>query len=159
MINSSINSNHHPKFFNPSLKDYPSRMFSYLDMTEYIIKNYSGMVVEIGVGYNFYVGKALYEKMRYFATDIKEIKNPPFNMVMDDVFDPDLPLYEGAKLLLSINPPEEIQPAICELGRMVSSSVILKSLNDETIDFKRYYKEVSIINYKKARFYELKSPR
>jgi hypothetical protein len=134
-------------------------MFRFNNLAEYITKNYSGMVVEIGVGYNFCVGRALYEKMQYFATDIEEIKNPPFNMVMDDVFDPDLPLYEGAKLLLSINPPEEIQPAICDLGRMVSSKIIIKPLNDETIDFKKYYKEVSIINYKKARFYELKSPR
>jgi len=128
----------------------------YSNLAEYIIKKYgNNKVIEIGVGKNFQLGILLYKDTEYIATDIFISENAPFKIVIDDIFNPVISLYRNAKLLVSINPPEEIQPEICKVGRRISSNVIIKPLNGEIIDFKRYYNKVSIINYKNSFFYEL----
>jgi len=128
----------------------------YSDLAEYIIKKYgNNKVIEIGVGKNLQLGILLYRDTMYIATDIFITKNAPFKIVIDDIFNPKMSLYKNAKLLVSINPPEEIQPEICKVGRIISANVIIKPLNEETIDFKRYYSNVSVVNYKNSFFYEL----
>jgi len=128
----------------------------YSDLADYIIKKYgNNKIIEIGIGKNFQLGILLYKYTEYIATDIFIPKNAPVKVVIDDIFCPDLSLYKDAKLLVSVNPPEEMQPAICKVGRKVSANIIVKPLNGEIIDFKRYYDKVSLINYKKSFFYEL----
>ncbi|BDC35483.1 MAG: hypothetical protein EF806_00610 [Candidatus Methanoliparum thermophilum] len=129
----------------------------YSDLAEYIIKKYgNNKVIEIGVGKNFQLGILLYKDTEYIATDIFIVENAPFKIVIDDIFDPKISLYKNARLLVSINPPEEIQPEICKLGRRISANIIIKPLNGEIIDFKKYCSKVSIINYKNSFFYELR---
>ena len=117
-----------------------------LQIAEYISKHYKGMLVEVGIGYNWDV--ALMLKGLGFdvvATDLKEI---PIDLefYVDDITKPNIEIYRDASLIYSIRPPPEIVPYILKVARSVKADVIVRPFGNEFYNGK-------LINYKGERFY------
>ncbi len=122
------------------------------DFSEYIIANYrdASLIVEVGVGSFPLVALTLQEhlNMDIIMTDIKPYHG---NVVIDDITNPDLNIYEDATLIYSIRPPEELQKHIIMVSESVGADLIIKPLSTEFIV---HYKNLKLINYKKAIFYK-----
>ena len=123
------------------------------DFSEYIITNYkdASLIVEVGVGGFPLVALTLKEhlNMDIIMTDIKPYHD---DVVVDDITNPDLSIYDGAALIYSIRPPEELQNHIKRVAESVGADLIIKPLSTEFINQNNTMK---LINYKKAIFYEM----
>ncbi len=122
------------------------------DFSEYIIANYkdASLIVEVGVGGFPKVALTLKEhlNMDIIMTDIKPYHD---EVVIDDIINPDLNIYNGATLIYSIRPPEELQNHIKKVAEAVDADLIIKPLSTEFINPDSSLK---LINYKKAIFYK-----
>ena len=122
------------------------------DFSEYIIANYgdASLIVEVGVGGFLLVALTLQEhlNMDIIMTDIKPYHD---EVVVDDITNPDLNIYEDATLIYSIRPPEELQKHIIMVSESVGADLIIKPLSTEFINHNKNFK---LINYKKAIFYK-----
>jgi uncharacterized UPF0146 family protein len=123
------------------------------DIAEYIINHYKNKVVEVGVGSLPHVALLLKEKLDVVVTDVNEQKYAGVRFCIDDIFNPDMGIYRNASLIYSIRPPIDIQDAIAKIAKEVGSDLIIRPFGNEKADLKKYFKEYSLINYKKARFY------
>ncbi len=121
------------------------------DFSEYIIANYidASLIIEVGVGGFPLVALTLQEhlNMDIIMTDIKPYHK---QVVLDDITDPDLNIYNDATLIYSIRPPEELQKHIKLVAETVGADLIIKPLSTEFINLDNSLK---LINYKRAIFY------
>lgn len=125
----------------------------YEDIAEYIIDHYKNKVIEVGVGNLPQVALLLKDKLDVVVTDVNEQKYAGVRFCIDDIFKPDIGIYRNASLIYSIRPPIDIQDAIAKIAKEVGSDLIIRPFGNEKADLKKYFKEYSLINYKKARFY------
>jgi len=124
------------------------------DLAEYIRKNYSGCVVEVGAGYVPDVALSLMQgsqALQVVVTDKEERSLGSLSVVKDDLFFPRLDLYQGASLLYSIRPPLELQLAMGALARQIGADVLIRPLADEIADMPGFCR--SLVNVGEARFY------
>ncbi len=118
-----------------------------LQIADYIHKNYSGKVVEVGIGYNWIVALELRKRgFHVIATDIREIPIRNIDFILDDVTNPKLDVYTDSSLIYSIRPPPDIVPYIVRLGKAVGADILVRPFGNEFYDGK-------LINYKGERFY------
>lgn len=129
----------------------------YEDIAEYILKNYRDKVVEVGVGCLPHVALLLKYKMDVVVTDVNEQKYAGVRFCMDDIFSPDMGIYRNASLIYSIRPPIDIQEAIARTAKEAGADLLIRPFGNEKADLRRFYKEYTLVNYKKARFYLYKS--
>ncbi len=116
-----------------------------IEIVEYISKNYKGRVVEVGVGHFFSISDSLEKKgFEVVRVDVRKTRE---DVAVDDVCNPDLDIYSGASLVLSLRPPIEIQKCVIEIGRKIGCDVIIIPLKNEIIDGGR------LKNYKGVPFY------
>ncbi len=121
------------------------------DLAEYIARHYNGKVIEVGIGKHPEVALLLKDYVNVIGTDIVgQDVDVPF--VKDDIFKPELQIYEGASLLYSIRAPPEMQHAIASVAKQVRADVIIRPLGSEKADLSEYFNE-SVVNYKSAVFY------
>ena len=73
------------------------------------------------------------------------------NIVKDDVFNPDMTIYEDSDILFSIRPPAELQEAIMKIRDEVNATLIIKPLFNEDLNMKT--KKMKLKNYNRASFY------
>ena len=99
---------------------------------EYIANNYSGKVVEVGVGSYYEVAE--YLKRRGFKVITVDISPKREETVKDDVLNPRIKIYEGASLIYSIRPPYEIQESIIKLAEKIGCDAIIVPLKSEIIE-------------------------
>ena len=125
----------------------------YEDIAEYIIKNYRGRVVEIGVGGLPHVALLLKDKLDVVVTDVNEQKDTGVMFCRDDIFAPDMGIYKNASLIYSIRPPIDLQDAIARVAKEAGADLLIRPFGNEKADLGRYYREYELVNYKKARFY------
>ncbi len=123
------------------------------DIAEYIINNYRNKVVEIGVGNLPQVALLLKDKLDVAVTDINELKHNGVPFYKDDIFNPDIRIYENASLLYSIRPPIDLQDAMAKTAGEVGADLIIRPFGNEKANLRKYYKDYRLVNYKKARFY------
>ncbi len=123
------------------------------DIAEYIINHYRNKVVEVGVGNLPHVALLLKEKLDVVITDINEQKYAGVRFCRDDIFNPDKGIYRNASLIYSIRPPIDMQDAIADIAKEVGSDLIIRPFGNEKADLRDYFKEYSLVNYKKTRFY------
>ncbi len=121
--------------------------------SEYIERNYgsASKIVEVGVGTFPVVAKSLKEhlKLNIIMTDII----PSHDIIQDDICHPNLKIYNGAELIYSIRPPEELHTCLVKVARDTGSDLIIKPLSTDSINSENNFK---LINYKKAVFYKIK---
>lgn len=124
------------------------------DLAEYIGKNYSGRVVEVGAGYVPDVALSLMQgsqALQVVVTDKEERSLGGLSVEKDDLFSPRFDLYQGASLLYSIRPPLELQLAMGALARRIGADVLVRPLADEIADLPGFCR--SLVNVGEARFY------
>jgi len=103
-----------------------------IGIVDYISKNYSGKMVEVGIGYFFSISDSLEEKgFRVVRVDVRKTRE---DVVVDDICNPDFEIYRNASLILSVRPPMEIQKCIVEIGEKTGCDVIIIPLKNEIID-------------------------
>jgi hypothetical protein len=126
------------------------------DLAEFIRKNYSGLVVEVGAGYVSDVALRL-RGLDVMVTDKEERFLGGLHVEKDDIFSPRLDLYEGACLIYSLRPPLEMQIAIGDLARRIGADVLIRPLGDEVAQLPGFVRQLA--NVGEARFYlfELRS--
>jgi uncharacterized UPF0146 family protein len=120
------------------------------DLAEFIRKNYSGLVVEVGAGYIPDVALRL-RGLDVAITDKEERFLGGLHVEKDDIFSPRLELYEGACLIYSLRPPLELQIAMGDLARSVGADVLIRPLDDEVAQLPGFVRR--LINAGEARFY------
>jgi uncharacterized protein len=99
---------------------------------EYIAAHY-GNAVEIGVGRNPDAARILYDAgVHVRAMDIREIPQPAWlTFFVDDIFAPDISLYEGTQLVYAIRPAEEMIPPLVSLARQLDCDMLVYHLGFE----------------------------
>lgn len=107
-------------------------------------------IVEIGAGKFQTISKNLSknENIEVTMTDIDPANE---DIVKDDVFNPNMTIYEDADILFSIRPPAEIQEAIMQIRDKVNATLIIKPLFNEDLNMKT--QKMRLKNYNRASFY------
>lgn len=126
------------------------------ELAEFILKNYSGKVVEVGAGFANDVASRL-KPLNVIATDIDSYSIDGMRVEGDDIFSPRLEIYAGASLLYSIRPPLEVQLAMGMLASKIGADVLIRPLGDEVADLPGFTR--SLKNVGEARFYVFKPNR
>jgi uncharacterized protein len=122
------------------------------DLAQFIAENYSGRVVEVGVGHFPEVALSLQARgLDVLLTDKEERFLGGLRVEKDDIFSPRLELYRGASLLYSIRPPLELQLAMGLLAAKVGADVLVRPLMDEVAQLKGFARR--LVNRGEARFY------
>ncbi|MDQ1262265.1 MAG: uncharacterized protein QG575_1446, partial [Euryarchaeota archaeon] len=117
-----------------------------------IAANYSGRVVEVGVGYFPEVALVLQARgLDVVLTDKEERLLGGLRVEKDDIFSPRLELYRGASLLYSIRPPLEMQLAMGLLAAKIGVDVLVRPLMDEVALLPGFARR--LVNSGEARFY------
>lgn len=125
------------------------------DLAEYIARNYSGLVVEVGAGHVLDVAAALKARgLQVLLTDREDRLSGGLQVVADDIFSPRLQLYRGAKLLYSIRPPLELQLAMGRVAAETGADVLIRPLADEVADLPGFSRR--LVNCGQARFFIFK---
>ena len=122
------------------------------DLAQFIGKNYSGRVVEIGAGHVLEVALHLASLGRdVLITDREERYLGGIHIEKDDIFMPRLDLYQGASLIYSIRPPLELQLAMGILASRLGTDILIRPLNDEVAELPGFVRR--LVNAGEARFY------
>ncbi|NYT00501.1 MAG: hypothetical protein GKB99_02075 [Methanocellales archaeon] len=127
------------------------------DLAEYITSSYSGKVVEVGIGKHPEVALLLKDHLEIIVTDTSDLCIEGILFIRDDIFDPNIHIYDGASLIYSIRPPVEIQHAIASVAKRVDADVIIRPFASEKSDLNKYFSESRLINYGNAVFYLYKN--
>jgi len=120
------------------------------DLAEYILKNYSGRVVEVGCGHNADVARLL-QALDLRITDRESRTLEGLAVREDDIFSPSLEHYQGASLLYSLRPPLEVQLAMGDLAASIGADVLIRPLEDEVAELPGFKRR--LLNAGQARFY------
>ena len=123
------------------------------DLAEFIIKNYSGHVVEVGAGWRADVALCLLKRsdLDVIVTDKQDRSLSYLRVEKDDIFSPRTDVYQGASLLYSIRPPLELQLAMGTLAMKLGADIIIRPLADEVAELPHFSR--SLLNVGEARFY------
>jgi uncharacterized UPF0146 family protein len=127
------------------------------EMADFILRNYSGKVVEVGVGFVPEVAMLLSRKIAVVATDKETRQLDGLCIAKDDIFSPQEELYEGASLLYSIRPPIEVQLAMGRLAAEIGADVLIRPLEDEIAKLPGFSR--TLVNLGDARFYSFRPAR
>ena len=100
-------------------------------LVDYICRRYR-YGAEIGVGHFPDIALACAHRgIQLFASDIKLFSHEGLRIVIDDITQPDLWLYEGLDFIYSVRPPLELVPYMARLAEAVSADLLVKPLASE----------------------------
>ena len=103
-------------------------------LVDFIARRY-GAAAEIGIGLFPDVAHALVKRgLRVFASDIRPIHYDDVEVIVDDIMDPHVSLYEGIGLIYSMRPPPELVPYMKRLSEMVRADLIIKPLASDYVE-------------------------
>lgn len=98
---------------------------------DYIAGRYC-KAIEIGIGQFPDVAFALLKKgVLVFATDIRPFHYSGLRVIVDNIMEPFLHVYNSVDLIYSLRPPSELVPYIVQLARRLSTDLIIKPLASE----------------------------
>jgi len=99
----------------------------------YIARHYS-RAIEVGIGRNITAAQLVHDAgVHVRCTDIRAWEVPDRLVFMvDDIFSPELRLYEGADVIYAIRPAIEMIPPLFALARAVNSDLLVYHLGFET---------------------------
>jgi uncharacterized UPF0146 family protein len=107
------------------------------DLAEYIAGRYRKSA-EIGIGHFPHLAFALASKgVDVFATDITPFSYEGLKVVIDDVTNPDISLFNGVDLIYSMRPPPELVYYMDRLAARICAAVIVKPLSSEFVEGKK----------------------
>ena len=88
------------------------------------------------------------ENIELIMTDIDPANE---DVIKDDVFNPNMEIYENTDIILSIRPPAEMQDAIMKIRDKLDCTLIIKPLFNEDLSIKT--SKLKLKNYNRASFY------
>ena len=102
---------------------------------EYIAHHYRD-AVEVGIGRNMTAAKVVHDAgVHIRCTDIRQIHVPAWlTFRVDDVFSPELGMYDGADVVYSIRPAIEMIPPLVALSRAINADLLVYHLGFETYE-------------------------
>ncbi len=122
------------------------------DLAQFIARNYTGRVVEVGAGHVPEVALGLQARgLDVVLTDKEERLLCGLRVEKDDIFSPRLELYLGASLLYSIRPPQEMQLAMGLLAAKLRADILIRPLQDEVAQLPGFARQ--LVNSGEAWFY------
>jgi len=121
------------------------------EIANFILRNYSGTIVEVGVGHVPEVALLLSRNMSVVATDKEMHQLDGLSIQKDDIFSPRKELYGRASLLYSIRPPIEVQLAMGHLATEIGADILIRPLEDEIAILPGFSR--TLVNLGDARFY------
>lgn len=130
-------------------------IIGYEDIAGFIKKNYphGSRIVEVGVGGHPEVARLLQGEFEVICTDVTGSAPEGIRYIRDDVFKPDLSVYEGASLIYSIRPPIDMQDSIAIIAKSVGADLLIRPFSSERADLKKYFWNFKCINHKNAVFF------
>ena len=136
-------------------------IIGYDDLAEYILQHYPrrSRVIEVGIGRHPDVALLLKDSYDFTSTDVMSPGPEDLNYVRDDIFKPDMNLYESALLIYSIRPPVDMQDSIAAIASRIGADLIIRPFSSEKTDLSRYFEEFRCVNYKKAVFFLYKNKK
>ena len=98
----------------------------------YIAAHYDS-AVEIGIGRNMTAAEILYHAgKRIRCTDITTmISDSDLVVIADDVFEPDMGIYEGSDVIYAIRPAIEMVPPMISLAKRINADLLVYHLGFE----------------------------
>jgi len=132
------------------------------DIASYIVTNYqkATKIIEIGIGNLPLIAVEIKKKLPttlFLVVDINQVmlediarRYPELVTVVDDVFSPNISIYQNASLIYSIRPPAEMLPAMLKIAKQVKADLIIRPVMDE---HPHGFKEFKLINYGMAVLY------
>jgi uncharacterized UPF0146 family protein len=102
------------------------------DIGEYISSRYR-RAIEVGIGNNPDAARLIAGAgVLALCTDVRPgIRHEGLTVVTDDIFDPDVTLYEEADLIYSIRPGVEMVPPLITLARRIDCDLLVYHLGCE----------------------------
>ena len=104
-------------------------------MGNYIASHYT-RAIEVGIGRNEDAARIVRDAgILVRCTDVKPLGisgELPFSR--DDIFSPDLSLYQGAEVLYAIRPAPEMIPPLIELAGLINADLIVYHLGFESYE-------------------------
>ncbi|MDK2863544.1 MAG: uncharacterized protein PWQ46_1254 [Methanomicrobiaceae archaeon] len=99
---------------------------------EYIASRYR-RAVEVGIGNNpVAAGLVAAAGALMLCTDIRPgIQHEGLTVVADDIFEPDIRLYQGADVIYSVRPGVEMVPPLISLATRINSDLLVYHLGCE----------------------------
>ncbi|CAJ35747.1 UPF0146 family protein [Methanocella arvoryzae] len=136
-------------------------IIGYDDLAEYILQHYpaGSRIIEVGIGRHPDTAELLSRYCDFTCTDVMPEGPEKLNYVRDDVFQPDMRLYEGASLIYSIRPPVDLQDSIAAIANRVGADLLIRPFSSEKTDLSRHFSEFRCINYKRAVFFLYQNKR
>ncbi len=121
------------------------------DVVEYILKKYSkaSKIVEIGIGSEESVFSTLKQMGGFELTAVDSSKSQ--KGILDNIFEPEISIYQGAELLYSIRPSPEMIPAIRKIGEKVGADVLIRPLSTDACHKPA---QMKLVNHGKAVIWE-----
>lgn len=98
----------------------------------YISQNYHS-AIEVGVGVNTACARILRDAgIEIRCTDVRPVVAAPgIPLRIDDVFEPDLPFYQGVDVIYAIRPGVEMVPPLVRLASSIGADLLLYHLGFE----------------------------
>ncbi|WP_297071232.1 UPF0146 family protein [Thermococcus sp.] len=127
------------------------------DFADFLLENTRGQLTEVGIGFQFKVALRLIERGRdVTAVDrnpraVEKARALGINAYVDDIFRPNLGLYERSQALYSIRPTPEIIKPILKLGRSLGVPVFIVPLAGDTVP-----RPMRLINFRGLAIYTTK---
>jgi uncharacterized UPF0146 family protein len=130
-------------------------IIGYDGLAEFILSRYpaGARIVEVGVGRHPDTALLLRDTFDLVCTDVTDPGIPGIRFVRDDIYRPDLSLYQGAALVYSIRPPPDMQVPIAEIASAAGADLIIRPFSSEHVDLGKYYRRSKCVNFKQAYFY------
>lgn len=130
-------------------------IIGYEDIAGFIKKNYphGSRIVEVGVGQHTEVATLINDHFEVICTDIFEAGPEGVTYIKDDIFKPDMAVYEGASLIYSIRPPVDMQDCIAMVAKRAGADLLIRPFSSERADLKKYFRNFKCINHKSAVFF------
>jgi len=138
------------------------------DIASYIVANYqkASKIIEIGIGNLPLIAVEIKKRLPttlLLVVDINQAvlediarKYPRLVTVVDDVFSPNIGVYQNVNLIYSIRPPAEMLPAMLKIAKEVKADLIIRPITDE----QPYgFKEFKLVNYGMAVLYHYVAER
>ncbi|MFB6284602.1 MAG: UPF0146 family protein [Halobacteria archaeon] len=99
-------------------------------VADYVLSNYDGRVVEVGVGKNHGTAEELRKTPNIDVTTV-DVDGSADPDVVDDILKPEIEIYRGASLVYSIRPPPELHSALHEVADAVDADLLIVPLGNE----------------------------
>ncbi|MDY6779253.1 MAG: UPF0146 family protein [Halobacteria archaeon] len=125
------------------------------EVAEYVSEEYSGKVVEVGVGRRYGVARSLAERgfdvtvTDVYAREEFDADTEGVEYAEDDVREPRLSVYEGASLIYSVRLPPELHPYLDDVAREVGADLLVVPLGNEGTPLD----DVELVNRGASAFY------